>query len=87
MASHNQKITKEKTLKGLQPTKVSGHKGSVHPNTSHGKYVTVISAEIPSTSPCIFDGFSNPGQSNFDRKTEEMKAFLKRNPVPKEFLK
>jgi hypothetical protein len=30
--------------------------------------------------------FSNPGQSTFDRKAEEMKAFLKRNPVPKEFL-
>jgi len=26
-------------------------------------------------------------QSTFDRKTEEMKAFLKRNPVPKEFLR
>ncbi|WAC11481.1 hypothetical protein [Dyadobacter pollutisoli] len=25
-------------------------------------------------------------QSTFDRKAEEMKAFLKRNPVPKEFL-
>jgi hypothetical protein len=26
-------------------------------------------------------------QSTFDRKAEEMKAFLKRNPVPKEFLR
>ncbi|TLV00991.1 hypothetical protein [Dyadobacter luticola] len=32
-------------------------------------------------------GITNSGQSNFDRKAEEMKAFLKRNPAPKEFLK
>jgi hypothetical protein len=29
---------------------------------------------------------TNPQQSTFDRKAEEMKAFLRRNPVPKEFL-
>ncbi len=44
-------------------------------------------SHAPSISQCVYAGFSNPRQSTFDRKAAEMKVFLKRNPVPKEFLR
>ncbi|WP_291033050.1 hypothetical protein [Dyadobacter sp. 50-39] len=42
--------------------------------------------DAPSISQCVYVGFTNTSQSTFDRKADEMKVFLKRNPVPKEFL-
>jgi hypothetical protein len=87
MPSQNPKTSKEKNRKGVQPTTISGTSVPTHLDTSHGQFISMMSSDVPSISECVYVGFSNPGQSNFDRKAKEMKAFLKRNPVPKEFMK
>lgn len=87
MPGQNPKTSKEKNSKGLHPTRISSPNGSTRPGSSHGLVISVMSPDVQAISQCVYVGFRNPGQSTFDRKAEEMEAFLKRNPVPKEFLK
>ena len=89
MANQHSKTAKEKSLKGLRHLAITGTKGSVYPKKSTGLLLMKNSSAIPSVQPkslSHYDNFNNSGKSTFDRKAEEMKAFLKRNPVPKEFL-
>lgn len=87
MPGQNLKILKEKNWKGLHLTRISRAGNPTQSDSAHELALSAMPPDAKAISQCVYVGFNNTGQSTFDRKAEEMKAFLKRNPVPKEFLK